>query len=239
MKLMNSGKWRITAVVFSLALFFAACKKDDTPEGRVPAAGFMAFNLATDQDAVGFSLSGNKLGNTPLGFNNYTGAYLPINIGSREVRTFNFSNDSTLSAVTGDFKDSMYYSAFLVGTNGNYQNIIVKDELDSLTAGAGTAWVRCINAIRDTAGAPQLTLAANGENILNEAFSYTTVSPFKRVPAGTLGVKISNESTYNTTRDIALEENKVYTLLLIGAPGETDTAKTVQVKYVLNGTVTP
>ena len=41
------------AGVLFLALFFAACKKDNIENVRTPSAGLMAFNLAVDQTAVG------------------------------------------------------------------------------------------------------------------------------------------------------------------------------------------
>ncbi len=38
---------------------------------------------------------------------------------------------------------------------------------------------------------------------------------------------------------MALEKDKVYTLLLTGMPNATDTTKAVKIKYIVNGTVTP
>jgi hypothetical protein len=43
----------------------------------------------------------------------------------------------------------------------------------------------------------------------------------------------------DTSRTVTLEKDKVYTVLLVGIPGQTDTTKSVQIKYIANGTLTP
>lgn len=230
---------RQLAVVSALALLFAACKKDnDTPQPVVPVAGLMAFNLAPDQASVGFALSGNNLGTGPLAYNSYTGAYLPVYTGSREVRTFDNNSGTTLALATGNFADSMYYSAFLIGANGHYRNVLVHDNLDSLAIIAGKAYVRYINAIADSAATPLVTLAAAGEGSITANAGYGTVSAFTPVNTGQLTVTVSNDSI-NASRVITLEENKIYTVLLAGIPGAADTTRAVQVKFITNGTITP
>ena len=61
--------------ILLLLIIFSACKKYDNKVTRIPSAGLMAFNLATDKDAVGISLSGNNLTNTPLSYTSFTGGY--------------------------------------------------------------------------------------------------------------------------------------------------------------------
>lgn len=240
MKIMKKLPLRQLAVVSALALLFAACKKDDdTPQPAVPVAGLMAFNLAPDQGAVSFSLSGNNLGSSTLAYNSYTGAYLPVYTGTREVKSFDNNSGNTLALATGDFADSMYYSAFLIGANGHYRNVLVQDHLDSLTVAAGKAYVRYINAIADSAAVPRVIIAAGEGNNLTENAAYGNVSAFAPVNAGQVSVTVSNDSSINASRTITLEENKVYTVLLAGIPGAADTSKAVQVKFITNGTITP
>jgi hypothetical protein len=43
----------------------------------------------------------------------------------------------------------------------------------------------------------------------------------------------------DTSRTVTLEKDKVYTVLLVGIPGLTDKTKSVQIKYIANGTLTP
>jgi hypothetical protein len=222
------------------ALLFASCKKNDVNDDvRTPVAGLMAFNLATDKDAVGFTLSGNAIG-TQLGYTNYTGAYLPVFTGQREVRSFDYVSGSTLAIANNNFADSNYYSAFLLGVNGNYRNVVVKDELIPLTAASGKAWVRYVNAIADTvAAAPVIKIGTAGEEAIDETAAYASVSAFKQVNAGPVNTSVSNGGNISANRTITLEENKIYTVLFTGLPGQTDNTKTVQVKFIVNGTTTP
>ena len=225
-------------VVSCAALLFAACKKDDAPQENPPVAGFMAFNLSPDQNAVVFSLSGNNVGASTLPYNGYTGQYYAINTGSREVRAFDYATNTTLATTPGNFADSMYYSSFLIGTSGNYSTVLVHDNLDSLPAVAGKAYVRYINAITDSSTAiPVVELAASGETSITENAAFGTVSSFKQVNAGELTTTVSDGTTALATRTITVEQNKVYTLLLSGIPGSADSTKAVQVKYIQNATI--
>lgn len=240
-QILNAVRWP-AAGLFLTVMLFAACKKDENPGNiRTPAAGLMVFNLSPDKPAVGLSLSGSNLnlGVTGLGYNNFSGSYLPIYTGTRELRSFDYSTGSTIAISNGVFADSAYYSAFVLGANGNYQNVVVRDELDSLTAASGKAWVRYINAIPDSTGSPTVTITANGENVFNETASYGNLSSFNRVNAGTVSTSVSNEGSISASRNITLEENKIYTVLLTGLPGVTDSSKAVQIKFIQNGTITP
>jgi len=222
------------------SVLFVACKKDnDTINPRVPQAGLMAFNLSPDQNAVVMSLGGTNLGNSSLAYNSYTGTYLPVTPGTREVRSFDFNSGNTLATSSANFADSGYYSAFLLGTTGNYRNVIVKDELETLTATAGKAWVRYINAIPDTLNAPTVTIAAGGTNVFNETGTYGNVSSYAMVNAGEVTTSVTNGEGIDATRNITLEENKVYTVLLTGLSATTDSTRDAEVKFIVNGTVTP
>ncbi len=218
------------------ALVLSACKKDNPEIINTPAAGLMAFNLAADKSAIGFTLSGNQLGNQPLGYSNFTGVYLPIFVGNREVRSFDYNTGSTLAISNGSFADSSYYSVFLLGANGVYRNLLVKDELETLDFVAGKAWVRYINAIPDSSTTPVITI---GESTVSETAPYATVSAFKQVTAGSVNTAISIGGNISATRTITLEANKIYTVLFSGLPGQTDPNQAVQIRFVQNGTVTP
>jgi Domain of unknown function (DUF4397) len=215
-------------------LLFAACKKIDSGEPvYTPAAGVMAFNLAPDKDAIGFALSGNTLGNAALNYTGFTGVYLPVHTGTREVRSFDNFTGSTLAISSNNFTDSSYYSAFLLGANGNYRNVVIKDEVELLTPVAGKAWVRYVNAIADSASVTAITIGADNENA-----PYATVSAFRQVNAGSVNIAVNNGSSINASRTISLEENKIYTVLLVGLPNQTDPAKAVQIRFIANGIAT-
>jgi hypothetical protein len=215
-------------------LLFSACNKSGNENDNTPVSGLMAFNLAPDLSLAGFAISGNNLTPSPLAFNNYTGVYLRIYPGSRSLESYNFSSGAALATTTYNFEASKYYSVFLAGTDSGYQNIIVNDNIDSLTPST-QAFARYVNAIPD-ASAPTVTITSNGSNVVNDNASFTSVSEFTAINPGPVTINVSNGGTINANRTITLEQGKVYTLLLSGRPGGTgDNA--VQIKYIQNGTV--
>ncbi|HMR92773.1 MAG TPA: DUF4397 domain-containing protein [Chitinophagaceae bacterium] len=223
--------------LFSLAVLsgviLAGCSKfDNDDNGNNAAAGLMAFNLATDQSQVGTSIGGNYITSVPLGYSHYTGGYLAVFPGSRTVESSDVSSAARLAAASFDFENQKYYSTFLVGADGNYQQLIVKDSIDSLP-GTGEAYVRFINAIPDSS-VSQVRLAVNGANRLEESSRYTQISSFTAMSPGELAVNISNGTDIDASRTITIEARKIYTLLLIGTPGAT--ANGVEIKFVQNGT---
>jgi hypothetical protein len=225
-----------TSSVLLLAVLFAACKKNLDVENNNPVAALMAFNLVADKPALGISLGGSSITSAPLSYSNYTGSYLTIYPGNREIVAYDYNSPAPLATTTANFELNKYYSLFVVGAGGTYKNVVVNDNLDSLSATSGEAYVRYINAIPDSSR-PLVTISAAGSNLVNKNEDFATVSEFKGINPGEITVKISNGSTISATRTINLEKGKVYTILLAGIPGQTDAEKQVQIKYITNGTV--
>jgi len=223
--------------LLAVTLLLSACSKfDDDNNSNTPVSGLMSFNLAPDKTAVGISIGGNNLTNSPLSFTNYSGNYKLIYPGNRPVESYDYLKDSSISSVDYNFVADRYYSLFVVGANGTYQNVITNDNFDSLTSVTGKAFIRYINAIPDSTK-PAVTVTASGSNIFSDNAAFAAISDFKEVNAGELLVKVSNSTTIDATRTITVQQGNVYTILLVGAPGQTDTTKAVQVKYILNGSV--
>lgn len=224
---------------FSAILLAACSKRDAVP--ATPTSGLMAFNLIPDSTTgpVVFALSNKSITNAPLAFTYYTGAYLPIYSGTRELGLYLASNsDSALATTSFLAEDKKYYSAFALGANGTYKNLVTDDNLDSIPTSTGNAFVRYINAIPDSSQ-PVVTITANGTDIVKKNVSFGTVSDFTGIAPGDITVNISNDSTITANRSITLAKDQVYTVLIMGMPKATDTAKAVQIKYIINGTVTP
>jgi hypothetical protein len=220
---------------FLSVMLFSACKKGlDTGDTQLPVAGLMAFNLVPGNSSVGIALSGNNFTNSPLSYTNYTGGYRLVYVGNREVESYDFYTGSTLATATHLFEDSAYYSVFVAGTNGKYSNIIVKDNLDSLSSATG-AFVRYVNAIPDSTRQPLVDISSNGTNVFNDNAAFTSVSNFKEVTPGDISVKVNDGSAINSNRTITVEKGKIYTILLVGKPAETDSTQAVQIKYIQNG----
>ena len=228
----------LSAILIS-ALLFSACKKTLDRPAHTPVAGLMAFNLAPDQPLVGFALSGNIFTRNPLAYTNYTGNYLGVYTGTRNVTTYDFNTQNTLADTTELFADSAYYSAFFVGANGKYKNVVVKDNFDSLTSASGQAYVRYVNAIPDSTLQPTVTVSSNGSNVFSTPAMFPSVSDFKGVTPGDITINVNDEGTLNVNRTINVEKGKIYTILLVGQTEVTDSTKAVQIKFIQNGEVTP
>ncbi|AXY72881.1 DUF4397 domain-containing protein [Paraflavitalea soli] len=224
--------------VISVGILFTACLKDKDNGPDIPAAGLMAFNLAPDQPALVVRLSGNSLTQAPLDYTSYTGVYQNIYTGSRPVEAFDYRNGSRLTSTNYTFEANKYYSLFVIGTDSAYKNIVSIDNFDSLTTTDGKAYVRYINAITDSVNNSTVTVTANGSNVVNDNAAYGTVSEFKAVTPGQISVAVKNNNGVNASRDITLEQKKIYTILLVGKPGATDDKQKVQIRFIANGTVT-
>lgn len=226
----NKFIYALAATVFLLS----ACKKE-MPVNNTPISGLMAINLIPDQPTVDFILSGNYLTNSPLSYTNYTGTYLSVYSGNRTVALGLSNTDTTISRIDFVFEPSRFYSVIAMGANGSYRNLVLNDNIDSLATGSGLAFVRYVNAVPDSSKA-DISIAQNGNNVLNANASFATASDFKSVSPGDITVTASGEN-YSVNRTISVEKDKVYTVMLAGIPEATDTAKAVQIKYIVNGTV--
>ena len=216
---------------------FSACKKTLDTGTRAPVAGLMAFNLIPDKVSIGVTVGGNNLTNFPLLYTNYTGGYEGIYAGNRDIVSYDFNSGTILASANQVFNDSTSYSLFAVGSNGTYRNLIVKDNLDSLSSTSGEAFVRYVNAITDSTKQPLVTISSNGTDVFNNNSPFTTVSDFKGITPGDISVKVVNESAINSSRTITVEKGKIYTILLVGIPEQTDSTKAVQIKFIQNGAV--
>lgn len=221
--------------VLGLVLFSACNKLDNEDAPDVPVSGLMAFNLAPDISQATITLSGNSLTATPLPYTNYTGGYLGVYSGERSVQSYNYGTGSSLASGSYTFEPDNYYSLFVIGANNTYRNVIVNDELDSLSTASGEAFVRYINAIPDSSQ-PTVTITAGGSNVVNTPAAYASVSDFVAVSPGDISITVSNGSTIDTNRTLTLEQRKVYTILLTGVPGGSGGSE-VQIKFIQNGTV--
>ena len=227
--------------VFAIAasgVLFTACLKNKDNNSNIPAAGLMAFNLAPDQQSVVITLSGNTLTASPLGFNNYTGYYQNIYPGNRPIAAFDYPNNTPLATASFNFEQNKYYSVFVTGANNSYKNIISIDNFDSLSSTSGNSYIRYINAITDSVNTPTVTIAAGGNNVVNENAAYDSVSEFKAVAPGQVTITVKNNNGIDINRTITVDQKKIYTVLLSGIPGSADDSKKVQIKFIQNGTLT-
>jgi hypothetical protein len=225
--------------LMTVAVLFTACLKDkDNDNVDIPAAGLMAFNLAPDQESVVIALDGNVLTQQPLGFSNYTGTYYNIYTGNRAVKSYDYPANDPIASASHDFDTSKYYSAFVVGYGDNYRNIVAEDNFDALSATSGKAYVRYIYAVADSVNPSAVTIAKGGSNVVNDNAAFGDLSEFTAVDPGEISVAVKQGSAIDVSRNITVEEKKVYTILLIGVPGETSEAKKPQIRFVLNGALT-
>jgi len=228
--------------LFILLLFFAtafsACQKNNNVTNPT-TSGLMALNLIPESATpVLFGISNTSLTSIPLSYTNYTGSYLSVNSGNMAVVLYNANSQAVLATTNFLFQPQKYYSAFAIGANGNYENIITDDHLDSLPTTTGNAFVRFINAIPDSLN-PLVTIALNGTNVVNEAAPFGTVSNFTGITPGDISLKVNNDSTISVSRTITVAKNSVYTILISGITNTTDTTYAVKINYIQNGMIAP
>src|SRR5205085_8873508 len=131
------------------------------------------------------TIGGNDLTNFPLQYTNYTGAYQGIYVGDRGVTSYDANSGAPLATASELFKDSAYYSVFVLGNNGRYKNLIVKDSLNNLASANGEAFVRYVNGIADSTKQPLVTISSNATDVFNRNASFGSGSDFKNATAGT------------------------------------------------------
>ncbi len=223
--------------IIGLAILFTGCmKKGDDVD--IPSAGLMTFNLAPDQQSVVVALSGSTVSRSPMGYTSFSGLYQNIFIGTRNVESFDYPDETPLASTEFNFENEKYYSAFVVGVNGTYRNVVALDNFDSLSSTSGNAYIRYINAITDSVNSPTVTISAGGSNVVNDNAAYASVSEFAAVAPGEVSIAVKNGTAIDANRSITVEAKKVYTVLLVGMPGETDDMKKVQIRFIQNGTLT-
>lgn len=225
------------AMMLLFAMVFAACKK--TEPAHVPAAGLMAFNLAPDVNNLGIAVDNNSISNVPLPFATFTQGYRSIYAGNRTLSSFEFSTGQTLNSAPQTFKDSAYYSLFVMGTEDDYTNVFVEDHIGSLNA-SGKAFVRYVNAVTGES-VSTVRISEDGTVLFDDNNKMGFVSDFKEVTPGSVSVVLTNpgQDDVVTRDDLQVAENGVYTILLIGTPGKEGTDEKMQVRMAHYGSVTP
>ena len=236
MNLLRKNLLPITGI-FLVALLFGSCKKKDVDNIRTPAAGLMAFNLIPNQGGIGVAIGSNSLTPQALYFNNFTGVYKAVYTGERSLESYSFGSGSTLAKEPHTFKDSSYYTVFVMGANNVYSNVFVEDKLENIPSeDKMKTFVRFVNAVPDSSNS-KVTISAGGVDAFNSISAYKEVSQFKEIASGDVIVKMDNESTIDKSRTIKLEKGKVYTVLLTGMPESTNTDFEIDIKFIVNASL--
>lgn len=218
-----------------------ACSKtgdySNQGNGNGNAAGLMVFNLS-DKNSVNISLSGSNLLTQSLGYSIYTGGYLSVGAGTYSIRSYDAAGGgTTLAEKTDSFATGRYYTLVAAGAAGTYRNVLVRDNYDNLQANSGKAYVRFVNAVPDSA-APVVTVSAAGQVIATDpAAGFGKVSEFVAVSDGAVTVSASNGGTIQTNLNFTTKSPEVYTVLLKGIPGSSDTTRKVGFSYIRNGSL--
>lgn len=237
MKMHLMSRVKLLVLVVSLSgIVFSSCNKfDDEGGGNNNVAGLMAFNLSTDQNAINFALNGSVISNVPLGFDSYSGAYIAVYAGDRQLATYNTTSSNPLVSGNVSLDTNLYYSVFFTGANNNYRNILVQDNFNGLSATTGMAYIRYIQAIPDSA-AQQIKVSVGGTDYINDFAIYGRVTEFLPVSPGTLNIDV-NSANVDTSRSFSVQAKKVYTILVVGKPGSGNPERVPQIKFIENGTL--
>lgn len=215
-----------------------ACSKTDLSNGGGnQAVSLLSASNLSDKSGIGVALSGSYLVNNAIGYRGYTG-YLSIYPGTAAVRSFDGTSGSSLAETQFTFDTSKYYSLFVAGANGTYRNMLVRDNYDSLSGADNKAYIRFVNAVPDSARPAVTITTLSGQTVVTDAAAaFTKISEFTGVGSDSIRITASNGGTIQTTRTIKVTAPKVYTILVTGFPGTTDTSKTVRISYIENGSL--
>jgi hypothetical protein len=228
---------QLFAIAFAVFLFFTSCSKNNDNTANTPTASIMAFNLATDKSTIGFSLSKNTFTTSPMAYANYTGVYIKVNTGDKTLESFDYSVASTtIASAPVSLKTDNFYSVFLVGKGANYKNLVVNDNIDSLSSTSGLAYIRYVNSIVDSVTTPTISIVSNGSTtVVNETAAFPSISNFIGVAPGNVKVDVTNSLGLNVSKTFTVEQKKVYTILLAGL--QNSSATPAAINTILNGSL--
>lgn len=221
--------------VVSAIVVLSSCNKSDTDYTDIPSSALMAFNLSPSKNAIGIALSGNSISNQPLNYTSFTGQYLNIYAGNRNIEAYDYNMNAPFTNTSYNFEQDKYYSLFVVGADSAYRNIVAVDNFDSLSGSNGKAYVRFINAIPDST-VPIVKLTVNGTSAVNAPARYAEVSQFTAIDPGNVAVDINNNGNISAMRNIDLAAKKAYTILFIGKSGASGD-QALQIRFIENGTL--
>jgi len=221
-------------LIICFVLLFTSCKKDSVQPPAQGTSGFVVFNLAPDQNNLLVAIDGRSMSGTALKYATYSGNYISIFKGSRDVNSYDQLTNLILADTTVDFRDSSFYSLFFIGLNGHYKNFVAEDKLSSIPKNTGNAFVRYLYGIADSSHA-HVTIEKDGNKIFDENNSFGNISDFKPIAPGDVSVSVkSDDNTINTQRTLTLQSNGVYTVLLQGFAQTLDTTQQIKIGYIQN-----
>lgn len=226
----------IVAGLLVTSLFLSSCLKNNSQP--TPSAGLMILNLVPDQQSVDVFADNSRLLNVPLQYFTFSGNYLSLYIGNRQLQSYGYGSATPIATTTASLKDSSYYSLFVVGTDGDYKNVFVEDKFSSLPTTTGNAFVRYINAVTGDQES-NISISKGSDPLFDDANKLGFVSDFKEVTPGDIDIASVQEGSSPVTRSITVEQNGIYTVLIAGIPGTTDAEKGIQIKFIKNGNLIP
>jgi hypothetical protein len=225
----------LASMMLLLTLVFSSCVKFNDDTDDEPAAGVLGFNLAPDIASGGFTFSGTSLSSSPLAFGNYTGAYLKVAPGIKEV-VGHSSGAAVTTPESFELEEQKYYSTFLLGFNNAYETRTVHDNFSGLSAISGKGYIRYINAVPDLVHPTITFTTSGGTHIVNENAEFTAISGFVEASPGELTIRFTNGGSIDTSRTITVTAAMVYTVMVTGHSAGTGDAA-VQIRYISHGTL--
>ena len=203
-------------IVSASLLVLLSCSKNSQDTSTTPAASVMAFNLAPDKSNVAFAVSGSRLGNTVLNFAQYSGNYLGAPPGDKVVQAFDNNSSNTIFASTSyTFQTDKFYSVFFVGKGAHYANLVVNDDISSLSGSSGNAYIRYVQAIPDSTSAFNVVVTNAGGTIISDVVGFPMISTFKAVTPGQITISVTNGNDITLNKSITTEVNHILKNYLI------------------------
>jgi len=215
------------SAVAGAALFFSACKTDDTP---APGISALAVTYAVpDGVPVNFYLDNQLRNSSPFTFGTKID-YVQVYEGPHNLKTVLPADNSILLEKVESLTPGEYFSLYIVNKKANMEYLLVNDKI--VAPPSGNATVRFMNLAPD-ATALDLQIVDETAKFENKAFKAYT--DFVNVPEKAKAtIKLINRANANAVvaelADVELKAGNIYTIWAKGLLTTTETAQQIAIK---------
>ncbi len=216
-KQLFKGSSILTLMLAGIISTFSSCDKDDIV-APIETANILVTHASPNAPGVDLLIDGVVQNASALNYPGNTG-YLPINVGTRNIKVNVSGTSSTVINADLTFAKDQNYSIFAVDSVSKISAVVLSDDLTA--PASGKAHVRFVHLSPD---APAVDVALTGGAVVFGNKSFKEFTAFTPLDAGTynLEVRVAGTSTVALPLPgIVLAAGKIYTVYAKGFLGGT------------------
>ncbi|SMC42750.1 DUF4397 domain-containing protein [Moheibacter sediminis] len=206
-----------------------SCLNNDDELPVVQDAGFVAFfNVSPDSNGVRFYSNDRLINQNSTNYSQFFG-YVTMEAGTHQIKV-NSGSGSDLDTISMNVMKDKRYSVFAVNEFENLELVAYEDAL--VAPGAGKSSLRFIQLSPD---APQLTIAIEGIEAPVGNLNYKQATSFVQInELINKDLYLISTETQDTlfTKEIRLENGKIYSVFSKGFVNTTNTNQKLDVQIV-------